>query len=303
MRTIRPHPFIVPLSASTACSRMMDGVDTAPGYPPYNIERNRRERLPASPSRLPVSARTSFRLNRKRTRPPSRARSSGSTGQNGEVLLSGHRRTRLRACLPARRLRHGEERGASRTGCCTSISSRNPRGQEAASDPDRQCQRKAAGGREQSRRLTDRRLLQNNFNAPDFSGTFLSCVEMSRSVFRRRRCRRRIAKRRFSGVAGGGIAERRCAQRRFGIGSRRSGPPSAAKSSGAFGIARNAASAGSASGLRRPAAARSKRRALALKAVAVAHRCAFSSARRFVGHRRRGWTPAPHRDDTNLFLR
>ena len=46
---------------------MMDGFESAPGYPPYNIERTGENEYRIR-SRSPASARTSFRSRRKRTR-------------------------------------------------------------------------------------------------------------------------------------------------------------------------------------------------------------------------------------------
>ena len=46
---------------------MLDGFESVPGYPPYNIERTART-ITASPSRSPASARASFRSKRKKTR-------------------------------------------------------------------------------------------------------------------------------------------------------------------------------------------------------------------------------------------
>ncbi len=66
MRTFDLSPLYRSTVGFDRLFSMMDGAETAPGYPPYNIERT-GENDTVSPSRSPVSARTTFRSNRKKT--------------------------------------------------------------------------------------------------------------------------------------------------------------------------------------------------------------------------------------------
>ena len=145
-------PSIAPPSASTGCSRCWTVSRAAPGYPPYNIERTGENDY-----RITVAV-AGFGENelsieaKENTLTIKGAKQVKEDKRRG--ALSGHRRPRLRAPLPARRPRRGEGRAASRTASCTSIScAKFPRPRSRARSRSATA-RQAAGGRGQSRGLT-----------------------------------------------------------------------------------------------------------------------------------------------------
>ncbi len=121
------------------------GVDGAPSYPPYNIERTGENAYRIT---LAVAGFTEADLSieKKEDTLTIRGEKQVKDEKAGEVLyqgegrrgaLSGHCRARLRAPLPARRPRRGQGRHAGERSASRRSRPRGPRDAEAAPDPDR----------------------------------------------------------------------------------------------------------------------------------------------------------------------
>ena len=115
---------------------MLDGFESPPAIRPTTSSARARTPI-ASRSRLPVSARAIFRSKARKTPSRSRAISSRRTRRIRRDPLPGYRSACVRARLPARRLRPGQGCGARERAPARRSRTRDPGGQEAAADPDR----------------------------------------------------------------------------------------------------------------------------------------------------------------------
>ena len=184
---------------------MLDGFEAAPGYPPYNIERTGENEY-----RITVAVagfgENELSIEAKENTLTIKGAKQAKDEQNGEVLYQGiaaraFERVFQLADYVQVKARRARERIAARRS-----RARNPRGEEAAPDPDRQRQCQAAGDRDQGRGLTPR--FNSQTAAPRISGalSFLTTdirVQSVRST--RKRCRRRVAGRTRSAMSAGGM--------------------------------------------------------------------------------------------------
>ena len=165
-------PSTVRPSVSTGCSTMLDQVAGFDGngstYPPYNIERTGENAY-----RITARGRGLFRardFDRGETEhADDQGREAGQgRREEGRGALSGHRRTRLRARLPARRARRGPRRVARERAPARRPRARGPGGHEAAPDPDRN----GGSKRESTPRRPDSATEFVRGSAPDIPGRF-----------------------------------------------------------------------------------------------------------------------------------
>ena len=136
---------------------MLDGFDAStPGYPPYNIERTGENDYRISIA-VAGFGENELSIESKENTLTVKGEKQQKEEASGEVLYQGIAAPRLRARLPARRLRRGQGRQPRERSAARRPRARDPRGEEAA--PDRhQRQSQAAGGRDQGGCLTSRRL-------------------------------------------------------------------------------------------------------------------------------------------------
>ena len=139
----RLRPAVFPL-------RSADGLDGTPGYPPYNIERTGDNAYRITVAVAGFSE-PELNIEVKENTLTIRGEKQAKTENRPRRPLPGHRGARVRARVPARRLRPGQGRVAGERSPARRPRPRDPRGQEAAPDPDRQGQRQAAWSRRKSR--------------------------------------------------------------------------------------------------------------------------------------------------------
>ena len=144
-----------------------------PGYPPYNIERTGENdyRITRSRGRL-RRARAQHRGEGEHADDP-RREADQDRREEGRDALSGHRRARLRARVPARRPRPGQGRVAGERSPARRPRARDPRGQEAAPDHDRQRQRRKVVEQKALPKRYDRTIMSIGGSAPVFRGAFI----------------------------------------------------------------------------------------------------------------------------------
>ena len=119
---------------------MLDGgSEAAPGYPPYNIERTGDNQYRVT---VAVAGFGENDLSIEAKENTLTIKGSKQTAERTERrgALSGHRGARLRARVPAGRLRPGEECRARERAAARRTGPGDSRGQEGAPDPDRQRQ-------------------------------------------------------------------------------------------------------------------------------------------------------------------
>ena len=100
---------------------MLDGFEAAPGYPPYNIERTGENDYRVTVA-VAGFGENELSIEAKENTLTIKGDKQAKEETERRRALSGHRRARLRARVPARRLRPGQGAPSSRTACCTSIS-------------------------------------------------------------------------------------------------------------------------------------------------------------------------------------
>ena len=150
---------------------MLDGFEAAPGYPPYNIERTGENDYRVTVA-VAGFGENELSIEAKENTLTIKGAKQAKEEQNGEVLYQGiaarafERVFQLADYVQVKSASARERIAARRS------RARNPRGQEAAPDPDRQRQCQAAGGRDQSRGLTPQLQLANG-SAPDLRGAFV----------------------------------------------------------------------------------------------------------------------------------
>ena len=138
---------------------MLDGFEAAPGYPPYNIERTGENDY-----RITVAVagfgENELSIEAKENTLTIKGEKQVKEEQNGEVLYQGiaarafERVFQLADHVQVKAAAARERLAARRS------RARDPRGEEAAPDSDRQRQGQAAGDRHQGRGLTHSRSLQ-----------------------------------------------------------------------------------------------------------------------------------------------
>ena len=118
---------------------MLDGFEAAPGYPPYNIERTGENdyRITVAVAGFGESE-LSIVVQGKHA--DHQGRKAGQAGQHRRGALSGHRGPRVRAPVPACRLRPGEGRQPRERSPARRSRARDSRGEEAPPDRHRQRQ-------------------------------------------------------------------------------------------------------------------------------------------------------------------
>ena len=132
---------------------MLDGFEAAPGYPPYNIERTGENDYRVTVA-VAGFGENELSIEAKENTLTIKGTKQAKEEQNGEVLYQG---IAARAFERVFQLAdHVQVKNASlENGLAARRSrARNPRGQEAAPDPDRQRQSQGSGDRHQSRGLT-----------------------------------------------------------------------------------------------------------------------------------------------------
>ena len=146
-------------------------VDAAPTYPPYNIERTGENAYRIS---IAVAGFTDqdLSIEVKENTLSVRGERKASEERKAEVLLPGHRGAQLRAPLPARRRRSGDGRGARERPAAPRSRAGDPRGQEAAADPDRAPAVRPRRSRPRSSRPRKASCVSVDESAPGFPGRF-----------------------------------------------------------------------------------------------------------------------------------
>ena len=125
---------------------MLDGFEAAPGYPPYNIERTGENDY-----RITVAVagfgENELSIEAKENTLTIKGEKQVKQDNSGEVLYQGIAGARVRAPVPACRLRPGEGRVPRERSPARRPRARDSRGEEAAPDRHRQRPIQAAGGR------------------------------------------------------------------------------------------------------------------------------------------------------------
>ena len=118
---------------------MLDGFEAAPGYPPYNIERTGENDY-----RITVAVagfgESELSIESKENTLTIKGEKQAKQDNSRRGALSGHRGARLRAPVPACRLRPGEGRAPRERSPARRPRARDSRGEEAAPDRHRQRQ-------------------------------------------------------------------------------------------------------------------------------------------------------------------
>ena len=153
---------------------MLDGFEAAPGYPPYNIERTGENDYRISVA-VAGFGESELSIESEGKHADHQGREAGQGREQRRGALPGHRGARLRAPVPACRLRPGEGRVAGERSPARRSRARDPRGEEAA--PDRhQRQWQAAGRRDQGCGLTPELSGSSaEWSAPEAPGALLFC--------------------------------------------------------------------------------------------------------------------------------
>ncbi len=155
MRTFDLSPLYRSTVGFDRLFSMLDGFEAAPGYPPYNIERTGENDYRVTVA-VAGFGENDLSIEAKENTLTIKGGKQAKEEQNGEVLYQGIAARAFRARLPAGRPCPGQEREPRERIAARRSRARNPRGQEAAPDPDRQWQCQSPGDRHQGRGLTVR---------------------------------------------------------------------------------------------------------------------------------------------------
>ena len=192
---------------------MLDGFEAAPGYPPYNIERTGENDYRVTVA-VAGFGENELSIEAKENTLTIKGEKQAEGRAERRSALSGHRRARLRARLPACRPRPGQGRDPRERLAARRSRARNPRGQEAAPDPDRQ--RQLPSRRWSTPKPRPNTQHQSRTAAPRTSGALSFCGLPCGLSRRARRCRRRTDSR-----APSALTLKRGADRRLPIRNRR----------------------------------------------------------------------------------